>query len=65
MRGARSDAEKVRIRNNAEGLVVLDDAGLVVPIRRVLIDNGAELWRNVEGWLEYVWVFLQLTHSDL
>ena len=65
MKSARSNVEKVRVRNSAEGLVVLDDTSLVVPIRRVLIDNGANLWRNIEGWLEYVWVFLRLTHSYL
>ena len=35
VRGAGPRAEQVGVGNDAEGLVVLDDAGLVVPLGRV------------------------------
>lgn len=56
MRGAGSDAEKVGIGYDAEGLVILDDAGLAVPVG-VLRKQGAELRRKRERRLEYVRVF--------
>lgn len=58
MRVAGPDAEQVGVGNDAEGLVVLDDAGLVVPLG-VLLKQGTELRRKREGRLEYVRVFLR------
>lgn len=59
MLGAGADTEEIRVRDDAEGFVVLDDAGLVVPLGDAVVGHErAELGREVESWFEDVWVFL-------
>ena len=58
MIGARSDAEQVRVGDDAEGFVVLDDAGLIVPLGDVVGHESSELGREVETRFEDVWVLL-------
>lgn len=59
MLGSRTDTEEIRVRDDAEGFVVLDDAGLVVPLGDIVVGHeSAELGREVESWFEDVWVFL-------
>ena len=67
VRSTRTDAEEVRVGNDAEGLVVLDDAGFVVPLGVGILDpdEGAELRRESEGWLEDMRVFPRETHFHL
>lgn len=67
VRSTRAGAEQVRVRNDAEGLVVLDDAAFIVPHGAgiVDIDEGPELRRESEARLEDVRVFPRKTHFHL
>ncbi|KAF5950894.1 hypothetical protein HYC85_012887 [Camellia sinensis] len=58
VRSARSDAEEVRVRNNAESFVVVENTALVVPFGIGGIDHGTKLWREREGRFEYARVLL-------
>lgn len=64
LRIAGSDSKQVGIGNDAEGLVIFYDTGLIVPFGDVGTSGGkrAKLWWEIEGWLEHVWVLLWETH---
>lgn len=64
VRSARSHAEQVGVGDETERLVVLNDAGLTVPLGK-FVNERAKLWREREGWLEQVWVLLWEAHSNL
>ncbi|GMP60109.1 hypothetical protein CsSME_00023116 [Camellia sinensis var. sinensis] len=53
VRNARSNAEEVRVRNNAESFVVVENTALVVIFGIRGIDHGTKLWREREGRFEY------------
>lgn len=62
MRSARPNAEEVRVRNNAEGLIVLNDAAFVVPLD--IGGDGTKLRREREVGFEYARVLLWQSHLD-
>lgn len=62
--GARADAEQVRVGNDAEGLVILDDGTLFVPLG-VRVQERPELRRQIERRFEYTRVFLWQSYLHL
>ena len=61
---ARPDTGQVRVREDAEGFVVLDDASLVVPFGDIVGHKSAELGRGVESWLKDIRIFLGKSNAN-
>lgn len=50
MLGTRTD--QIRVRDEAEGSVVLDDTSLIIPFGDIVGHESTELGREVESWFK-------------
>lgn len=64
MRGAGTDAEEVRVRDDAEGAVVAEDGALAVPLY-LFPSGGCESRRDVDGGFEDAGLLLREPDADL
>lgn len=63
MVGARSDTKQIRVREDAKGFVVLDNASLIVPFGDIVGHESAELGREVESWFKDIRVLLRKSYA--
>lgn len=64
MVGATSHTKQIRVRDDAEGFVVLDDASLIVPFGYIVLHESAELGREVESWFKDIRIFLWKSNAN-